>query len=443
MEKRSNKFFSALLPNGTLTIHSWVWVVASILLIGLQLLVPDRVWTALIIILAGTWLGAFLWTLGLGRKLSIVREMKYGWAQVGDLLQERYTLYNDSILPTPWVEVQDCSTIPDYQTGRVTTINGREILGWQTEGACTRRGLFMLGPTKLRTGDPFGLCSVEITQPDSTTLLVLPPILHLPAIEVAAGGFAGDGRLQQRKSLDVTVSVETIREYVPGDPLRAVHWPTSARRNDLFVREFEKMPSADWWIFLDLEESVQAGSGSRSTVEHGIILAASLANRGIQQDRKVGLVMHGKTLTWLPPQHSPAQLKNIMHALAVAQTGEYPLTDLLSGARRSIHMGASLILITSNPNSEWLAPLFHLFETGITPSVFLLDPASFGGLKSTKDVEKVLADRGVTHASIPPELFDRPEAHPGKQGRWEYEVVAPGKVVPVHRPAKSDWRQLS
>lgn len=433
----------SLLSNGRIKIHSWSWVVASGLLIVLQLLWPHRAWTVLIILLGGTWLVAFLWTLSLGLKLSIVREMRYGWAQVGDILQERYTLYNDGILPAPWLEVQDCSSIPDYQTGRVIAINGREILSWQTEGACTRRGLFTLGPTKLYTGDPFGLCSVEITQPDSTALLVLPPVLHLPTIEIAAGGFAGEGRLRQRKTLDVTVSVETIREYVFGDPLRAVHWPTSARRNELFVRQFEQMPSADWWIFLDLDESVQAGSGSRSTMEHGIILAASLADRGLHQNRKVGLVMHGETPTWLPPQYSSDQLMKIMRALAVAQTGEHSLTDLLCRARRSIRMGASLIVITSNAKSQWLAPLFQFLETGVIPTVLLLDPASFGSLESTKKMEEILTDRGVSHATIPPELLDIPEARPGKQGRWEYEVVAPGKIVPVHRPARSDWRQLS
>lgn len=61
----------------------------------------------LLILLDGTWLAAFAWTFFLGRGLSIKREMRYGWAQVGDALQERYTLHNDSILPALWLEVVD------------------------------------------------------------------------------------------------------------------------------------------------------------------------------------------------------------------------------------------------------------------------------------------------------------------------------------------------
>ncbi len=430
------------IPNGRIYIHSWSWVVISVLLIGLQLAWPSRAWTTLLIIIGGTWLVSFLWTVFLGRGLSIKREMRYGWAQVGDALQERYTLYNDSRLPAPWLEVLDHSNIPDYQSGRVTSINGKEILSWKTRGICTRRGLYTLGPTSIRTGDPLGLCSVEIHQPDSTVLLVLPPVLPLPAIEIAAGGYAGEGRLRKSTALETTVSVDTIREYVFGDPLRAIHWPTSARREALFVRQFSHTPSADWWIFLDLDARVQAGSGFRSTEEHAIILAASLADWGIRQGKKVGFVAHGEQVTWLPPKHSSGQLMDIMRALAVARTGLHPIQDLLTEARHSIRLGASLITITSNPQTDWIAPLLQLVNNRIIPTALLFDPAAFGSGPSIKMVDGILTSRGISHAVIPPELFDRPEAHPGKQGQWEWKVVGPGKVVPVHRPAEADWRPL-
>lgn len=440
--KPTNRRIPALLPNASIRIHSWTWVVISILLIALQLSFPSRTWTTLLIIVGGTWLIAFLWTFFLGRGLSLNREMRYGWAQVGDVLQERYTVYNDAFPPAVWLEVQDHSTIPDYQTGRVTSISGGQILSWQTEGTCTRRGLFTLGPTSLLSGDPLGLCSVEVRQPHSTVLLVLPPVLPLPTIDIAAGGFAGEGRFKRHTALESTVSVESIREYAQGDPLHAIHWPTSARRNALFVRQFDHMPQADWWIVLDLEQRAQAGSGARSTEEYGIILAASMANRGIRQSRKVGLVTHGADLTWLPPRHSSGHLMEIMRALAIAQTGTRPLTDLLTESQRSIRRGASLIVITSNDDGKWLAPLLRLSASGIIPTVLLLDPAAFGSERSIKGVDAILNDHGISHSVIPPELFDREEARPGKQGKWEWKVVAPGKIIAVHRPAQSEWRQL-
>lgn len=433
---------ASFLPSGKVHVHSWTWVAVSGLLILLELFWPNRVWMTLLILLGGTWLVGFLWTLALGRRLSIERQMRYGWAQVGDALQERYTLSNNSLLPALWLEVQDHSNIPNYQTGRVTAINGRETLDWRTEGICTRRGLYTLGPTSLRTGDPFGLCSVEIHQPDSAILMVLPPVLPLPAIQIAAGGWAGEGRRLRRTALETTVSAETVHKYAPGDPLRAIHWPTTARREALFVRQFDHMPSADWWIFLDLEGRVQAGNGPESTEEHGVILAASLAGRGIRQGVQVGLVTHGERLTWLPPQRSSGQLMDILRALAVVHTGECPLADLLSEAKHAIRRGASLIVITPDMEAGWLASLLDLARNGTIPTLLLLDPASFGSAGSADRVHGVLDDRGIHHTLIPRELLDRPESHPGQQGRWAWQVFGPGKVVAVQRPDKTSWRRL-
>lgn len=430
-------------PDRKIRIHSWTWLTAALLLLALQVSFPSRAWMTLLIILGGAWLIGFLWVLLLGRSLSLRREMRYGWAQVGDLIQERYTLYNESFLPAPLLEVRDHSSIPGYLTGRVTSMDGNQVISWRTEGACTRRGLYTLGPTTTRASDPLGLCSVELLQPDSSVLLVLPPVLPLPGIEIAPGGLTREGRLHRRTALETTISAETVRQYTPGDPLRSIHWRTSARREDLFVRQFEHLPSADWWIFLDLDRHVQTGGGAQSTEEHGIILAASLASQGIHNGIQVGLVMHGESLTWLPPQRSASQLMDIMRSLALVHAGECPLEDLLAEARHSIHHGASLIIITPSVNTRWLAPLLRLVENGVVPTVLLFDPHCFGSLASIDPIVGFLSRRGIAHTIIPPELFNKPEAQPGRQGKWEWEVVAPGKVVQVRRPVNTDWRPLA
>ena len=422
--------------------HSRLWPLLAILLMLLQLFWPNRAWSTLLIILAGSWLLSFLWSFSLARRLFMDRQMRYGWAQVGDQLEERFTVINDSFLPALWLEVEDHSDLPGYTAGRVTSIGGNQAMEWKTEGACTRRGLFNLGPTTLRSGDPLGLCSLELVHPNSTVLLVLPPVLPLPAIEIAAGGRAGEGRRPRRAALETTVSVETVREYVPGDPLKSIHWATSARRDALYVRQFEHMPSSDWWIFLDLESRAQVGSGFESTEEHGVILAASLANRGQREGHAVGLVTCSPELTWMTPQHSSGQSMSLLRALALARPGDRPLSDLLEKAPKSIRYGASLIIITPNVKADWAAALLQLVRIGITPTVLLLDPLSFGGTESTAGAQALLNDYGIAHNIIQSDLFNRPEAHPGKQGKWEWRVLGRGKAVAVRKPADTGWRTL-
>jgi uncharacterized protein (DUF58 family) len=368
--------------------------------------------------------------------------MRYGWAQVGDQLEERFTITNESYLPGLWLEVEDHSNLPGYTAGRVTSIGASQMMEWKTEGVCTRRGLFNLGPTTLRSGDPLGLCSLELVHPNATVLLVLPPVLPLPAIEIAAGGRVGEGRRSRRAALETTVSVESVREYVPGDPLKAIHWPTSARRDMLYVRQFEHVPSSDWWIFLDLESRVQAGRDFESTEEHGIILAASLANRGLREGHAVGLVTCSPELTWISPQHSSGHLMSILQALALAQPGKIPLASLLEDAQKSVRHGASLIIITPNVQAEWAAPMLQLVKIGITPTVLLIDPVSFGGAQASTGTQALLNDYGIAHNLIQSDLLNRPEARPGKQGKWEWRVLGRGKAVAIRRPADTGWKPL-
>ncbi|MFH1523645.1 MAG: DUF58 domain-containing protein [Chloroflexota bacterium] len=430
------------LPFVKLRLNSRLWPILAILLLLLQLIFPSRAWITLLIIMAGTWLVCFLWTLSLARHVFLERKIRYGWTQVGDQLEERFIVTNESFLPGLWLEVDAHSNLPDYTPGRVTSINANQIIEWKTKGVCTQRGLFTLGPTSLRTGDPLGLCSLELYQPNSTVLLVVPPVLPLPPIDISAGGRVGEGRRPRREALETTISVETVREYVPGDPLKFIHWPTFVKRNSLYVRQFEHTPSSDWWIFLDLEHSVQVGSGFDSTEEHGVILAASLADRGLHEGHSVGMVTCGQELTWIPPQNTSGHLIGILRALALAQPGNRPLAGLLKSAHQSIRRGASLIIITPNVQADWAASMLQLLKIGITPTVLLLDPVSFGGTESTDGALALLNDYGITHYVIQRELFNRPEARPGQQGKWEWRVVGTGKAVAIRRPTDTSWRQL-
>ncbi len=412
------------------------------LLLVLQLLLPYRGWLILLIGLGGVWLLGYLWARSLARGLWLTREMRFGWAQVGDRLAERFTIANESRLPALWVEMVDHSTLPGHQGGRATGVDGWSSTRWRKEAACTRRGLFNLGPTELRSGDPFGLYAVTLHYPASLPLMVLPPVVPLPTIQVAPGGRAGEGR-RRANTFERTVSAAGVREYVPGDSLRWVHWPTSARRESLFVRLFENTPASDWWIILDMERSAQAGQAPNSTEEHGVILAASLADRGLRFGQAVGLAAHGERLTWLQPREGQGQRWEILRSLALVSPGEHPLAGLLARMGPAMGQHTSLVIVTPDVGGDWIEALLPLLRRGAVPTVLLLDPASFGGEGNARPAAAQLVDFGISHYIVTSDLLDRPEARPGRGGHWEWRVSGTGRAVPVQHPGQAAWRALS
>lgn len=440
-------------PASQLQLNTRLLPTLVVLLLLLQLTLPYRGWVVLLAGLGGGWLIGYLWARSLARELRLKREMRFGWAQVGDRLQERFTLVNPGWAAALWVEVIDHSTLPDYQASRATGVGGCSSSRWQTEGVCTCRGLFTLGPTSLRTGDPFGLYTVSLHDADETALMVTPPILPLPTIEIAPGGRAGQGRRPRADPFERTVGAASVRDYRPGDSLRWIHWRVSAHRDDLFVRIFEATPTSDWWVFLDLEQRVQVGQGWGSSEEHGVTLAASLADRGLRAGRAVGLVAYGEELAWLPPQRGDKQRLEILRALALATPGSRPLADLLRerGAQPTSEQRASLVIITPAAVGEWMGALLSLLQRGAVPTVLLLDPPSFGGggddptelAATTSKTLALLSDLGVARYLITPDVLDRPEARPGQRGQWEWRILPTGRAVPVRRPDDMAWRGLA
>ncbi len=425
-----------------LRLNSWILPVLVVFLVALQIIDPARTWFTLLVILGGAWLVGWLWARALARGLHFTREVRYGWAQVGDELEERFRISNSSAFPATWVEIDDYSTMPDYHPSMATVVEAHGENEFTTRGLCSRRGLYTLGGTTLQSGDPLGIYTVRLENLGSQTLLVLPPVIPLPAIDVTPGGFLGEGR-PRNHAPQQSVGAAGVREYQPGDALRLIHWPSTAKHDKTFVRLLDGTPSADWWVLLDLDINAQVGTGWDSTEEHAVVLAASLTDHGLRLHKDVGLAVNGLQAHWQAPRGTPDQRWAILRALALARPGAIGLDQYLASSGKAFGRRSSLVIITANVTPAWLDSLALLRWQGrVVPTVLLLDPISFGGESASAGLAWQLQQMGVSCHVITRDLLDRPEAHPGQAGRWEFRTSATGKAIPIRKPVEAGWSRL-
>lgn len=414
-------------------------------LVLLQVIVPSRVWIGLLIVAGGALGIAYLWARQMADQLLLTREQHYGWAHVGDLLEERFSLENGSFLAVPWIEIDDHSDMPGYSANSVRSVDSLQRIEWRTEGTCRQRGLFTLGPWQAHCGDPLGLFRVTFHHPDRQSILVYPPIVHLPHLRLPRGAATGTGRTSQR-ALEVTTNAAGVREYAPGDAINRVHWRSTARFDTLMVKTFDLEPSGDLWIVLDLDASVQAGQGEESTEEYAVILAASLSNRMLRANRAVGLVAYGTVPsesggppqplpTLVLPQKGRAQQWRILQALATVRAGgQWPLARVLAEMDRNLGRGMTLALITPSCDTDWVARLLSPMRRGIAPAVLLLDPNTFGGRGNVAALQGLLADLGITSELITRDMPFRPVFEHKRSGPPELRVLpGTGRVIRVDR----------
>jgi uncharacterized protein (DUF58 family) len=310
-------------------------------------------------------LGSYLWVSALVGKLTLAREMRSDWVQVGDQLRERFTLTNETRVGVLWAEIQDHSNVPGYEAGRVEAVGGRQYRKWGANAVCTRRGLFTLGPVTIRLGDPFGLFTASWDQPATRSFLVYPSLFDLPGLDLPRGEVAGASRTSLRTQ-QITTNVATVRAYQPGDGLNRIHWPSTARLGSLMVKEFDLEPSGNVWIVLDLHRQPQAGEGDESTLEYAINIAGSLAHKVLTENRAVGLVAYGAEPVVVQPDKGLRQLRRMLEHLAVAQVGDYALPELLSDLGPTFGRGMTVAVVTPSSDPAWMVGLVDLARRGLT-----------------------------------------------------------------------------
>ena len=350
--------------------------------------------------------------------IKVGRQARSLRASVGDIFEEHFEVSNASKLPKLWLEVSNESSIPNATGSRlITLLRARQKRSYTARTWITNRGGFQLGPTKITSGDPFGIFRVSRVFPASSTLMVLPMIFHVNQF-LSPPGLLPGGRAIRRKSMDITPHAAGVREYVTGDAMKRIHWPTSIRRDQLMVKEFEQDPQAEVWLFLDTYKSVHIEKASeeiispvddlillrrpkfklpRSTLEYSISITASLAHYFIEQRRSVGLVTSlGRSYKIIPAERSERQEAKILEALAFLQAeSTFTLPSLVTAQLGQLPQGSSAILVTPMVWSELLLGVDSLQRRKLRPVVVLLMSQSFGSRTSNEDLAKSLAERNV------------------------------------------------
>lgn len=115
----------------------------------------------------------------------------------------------------------------------------------------TRRGVFTVGPLRAQFSDPFGVAFLQRKLDDGGKLTVAPAAVELATISLSDGR-GQDGSRTTKELAHASHDDAMTREYRPGDPLRRVHWPVTARQGKLMVRAEESVTAPEAAMVLDL-----------------------------------------------------------------------------------------------------------------------------------------------------------------------------------------------
>lgn len=394
-----------------------LWALIAVGAIGTGRELLYNLWYLLTSLLVVSY--AWAWT-GVHR-VQIERQARTGRSQVGKLAEERLVVRNQSLVPKLWLEVRDFSTLPDHQVSRVISpLGARKMHSWTVKTRCLQRGRFTLGPIAIASGDPFGLFrrSRALEEPGEASFIVYPAIVEVPNFAPQVGFLPG-GDTMRRRTPYVTTNVSGVRDYAPGDSFSRIHWPSTARMGKLISKEFELDPTADIWLFLDLDQEVHADRGwselalqqerrlpwepvgrglalAPSTVEYGVTIVASLANHFLARDRAVGFLAYSRAREVIPADRGDRQLAKILETLAVIRAeGQIPLGEIITAEATHLRRNTTVIVVTSTDQPFWIAACRDVVQRGVRVVAVLIDPQGFGRVRSNEHLASELSVSGI------------------------------------------------
>jgi uncharacterized protein (DUF58 family) len=227
--------------------------------------------------------------LGVKRHLSTVRVFP------GSRVTVSLTVENRGSATAPFVLLEDALPSALGKPARVV-VSGIPPGNEQTVSysvLCRSRGRFAVGPLSLFISDPFGLARVRIQHTEESELIVYPHVEDIEAGRLATQG-AGTGDSAVRHLYRSAAEFYTMREYVTGDDLRRIHWPSVARTGKLMIRQDESTRRAAATIFLDNRGAALGEFGSPG-FERAISVAASVGRALIRAGFALRLAMSDTT----------------------------------------------------------------------------------------------------------------------------------------------------
>ncbi|MDP8956313.1 MAG: DUF58 domain-containing protein [Actinomycetota bacterium] len=230
-----------------------------------------------------------------------------------------------------------------------------------------QRGQYSLGPTSMWITDPFGLARIRIESAAEGRLVVYPRVEDVTASEMAVRG-TGRGDSKARELHRSAAEFYTMREYVMGDDLRRIHWPSVARTQQLMIRQDEATRRSAATVLLD-NRAVTLGPVGSPGFERAVSIVASIG----RSLAAAGFALHFATIDSPSEPVSEERLLEIL--AAVGHSRQRELAGALAALKGRSVADSSLLVVGAPPIAAEIEALIRAGTRFGGKTAVLVDPA--------------------------------------------------------------------
>ncbi len=313
---------------------------------------------------------AWLWTRLANRPLELRRTLPAGERLEGENVEVRLELLGERrLVPAKWMLRERVGTLGE----RATPLGAHGRFSYVLEAL--PRGRYAFEDSRAEIEDPFGLERVEQPLSAPGSLLVYPRLVELDRLFSESGLRAYDGRrllLQRPAGFDL----HSVREHEQGESLRKVHWPSTAKRGQLMVKELEDSPRDEVAVVLDADPAAVVGESFDVQVR----AAGSILRAHTRRGRRAVLVINSGRREQQRVHAGEADWRQALDLLAAVEPEEGPpLAAVLADESNAAGRAQELAIVTASLSPRLVERLTERSLSNRNVSLVLVDTASFAG----------------------------------------------------------------
>lgn len=243
------------------------------------------------------------------------------------------------------------------------------------------RGCYDLGNASLTAGDVLGLYQCTREQAMSVPVLVYPRLLDERDIPEPLSRLMGE-TVSRRQLLTDPFLVRGIRPYQPGDNVRDIHWPATARTGEAQVRVHDHTAQTRLMVILNAQLTANQW-GERimdyeeGAIEHGISVAATLCMMALRQGLSAGFAANmpvdkGTESIIMPPDAGAAREEEMLTTFA-RLTVKRTLRFVTFLESLTVYSGMDMMILSAYDSEEIQAALTRLRRAGNNVQLYVLE----------------------------------------------------------------------
>ncbi|MBS4537792.1 DUF58 domain-containing protein [Clostridium sp. D2Q-11] len=291
----------------------------------------------------------------------------------GDTISIEYKIYNGGILPVPYADVRD-----DLDNRLTSTTGGSQLffikpydyVRIKKEFLCMHRGKYDIGKLSVNVEDIFTLKESKATIEDPLNIVVYPKVYKIKKINLFGKEFFGTSKTNEKHNEDYS-NIKNLREYTRGDSLRRIHWKTTARKGELFVKNYNTSANLNVKVFMDFQ--IDKYKNLDEITEDRIVeLTVSIIYFTLYNNIETELITYSDKRLNIK-RTNISFLNNFLDAMVMIRPkSNRKISDVILDEINLSSIGTTIVIVTVDLDKDLTHAIYSIRKMGLNVTLFII-----------------------------------------------------------------------